>query len=115
MLYVNPLAMPDAATRTEAAVSRGANEHIALEELEHFFLFTLLREMRKTVPKDGLFDGGSESDIYNEMLDDALSASMAKSGQLGIAKSIEQQLRAAEAQHALKANVMNRAPARAVK
>ena len=98
MLYVNPLLTVHEGTFDGKVASDPVRERVALEELEHYFLFTLLKEMRKTVPDDGLFGGGPERQLYDEMLDDALSAAMAKSGQLGVADTIEAQLRAAEVQ-----------------
>ena len=101
MLYINPIlalepTSGNAALGPEKARQR---EALALEEFEHMFLFTLLQEMRKTIPTDGLFPGGAEREIFDEMMDDALSGEMARSGQLGIAKTIQQHLRAAEMQH----------------
>ncbi len=102
MLYVNPLATPFV-VRGDRLAFEAAREKIALEELEHYFAFMLLREMRKTVSPEVLFDGGQEKRLYEEMLDDALSGELAKSGQLGIAKNIAGQLRAAEIRSGLKA------------
>lgn len=95
MLYVNPLTMREtglAATGTD----KTAREKAALQELEHLFLFTMLQEMRKTTTIDKSGENSSENQTYNEMLDDALSGEMARSGQVGLAKTIEAQLRATE-------------------
>ncbi|MDQ1257779.1 MAG: Rod-binding protein [Candidatus Hydrogenedentes bacterium] len=104
MLYVNPLDATCSSVLGPGAPKEGARERAAFGELEHFFLFTLLQEMRKTVPQDGLLDGesGQARQIFDEMLDDALSGEMARSGQFGIAKSMKEQLRIGEMQHALK-------------
>ena len=91
MLYVTPLELVGPA-RGLAQAGGAARERVALEELEHYFLFMLLQEMRKSIPSDGLLDGGQGRKIFEEMLDDALSKEMARSGQLGVAKQIEQQL-----------------------
>ena len=98
MLYVNPLLALYPASRAEAVLNNAASEQVALEELEHLFLFTLLQEMRKSIPHDGLFEGRTARETYEEMMDDALSGAMAKTGQLGIARMIEEQLRIAETQ-----------------
>jgi Rod binding domain-containing protein len=89
VLYVNPL---------DSAYARGIDlgatdgrKKLAYRELEHAFLKQLLDEMSKTVPKDGLFGGGVEADYQRETFNDMLSASMADSGQFGIAKLMEQQ------------------------
>ena len=70
----------------------GARRKIALEEMEHLFLNTLMKEMRKSVPEDGLFKKDGAAKLFEEMLDDVFSGEMAKSGQLGIAQAIEAQL-----------------------
>lgn len=97
MLYVDPMA----GARfygADGKLDESAQRKVALEELEHFFTFTLLQEMRKSIPEDGLFDGGSQRRMFEEMLDDTLSAEMARSGQIGLARQIDEQLRASELQ-----------------
>lgn len=88
MLYVNPVS---------PAISARAPEHTqrkaALQEFEHLFLYSLLREMKQTVSISGE-KKGREMQLFEEMLDDALSGQMALSGQVGIARQIEQQLAA---------------------
>jgi Rod binding domain-containing protein len=101
MLYVNPLGTQDWA-RAQASGDKQAQEKVALKELQHLFLFTLLQEMRKTIPIAGESEKSPEKDMYSEMMDDALSGTMASSGQIGLAKQIEDQLRNAGTQHALK-------------
>lgn len=91
MLYVNPLAGNKALAAADGAKNSPARRAAALQEFEHYFLLTMLKEMRKTAPGTGLLDGGQGTAFFREMLDDALSAEMAKSGQFGIAKSIEAQ------------------------
>ena len=100
MLYVNPVATPYTAGLNGLVQSDGA-EKAAFEEFEQFFLFTLLREMRKSIPHEGIWGDGPEQRIYQEMLDDAYSRQMAKSGQFGLARSMADQLRASEIQRSL--------------
>jgi len=95
MLYVNPLEARGAG-QVFAGQDKAAKEKAALQELEHLFLFTMLKEMRKTTETVKSADRSHEREIYDEMLDDALSGEMARSGQVGLAKTIEAQLRAAE-------------------
>ena len=87
MLYVNPLS----ALETAAASGQDspARDKVAFQEMERLFLFTLMREMRKTIPEDGLLGGGQERAIYEEMLDDSLSGQWAARGELGIAQQME--------------------------
>lgn len=72
----------------------------AYKEFEALFIKQLLKEMRKTVPDGGLFEKSSEMDTYEEMLDGAFAQAMADSGQFGIAKQIEEQVRLQEEQRA---------------
>jgi Rod binding domain-containing protein len=98
LLYVNPMAAPQAIQPGAAVGASSAKEQKALKELEHYFAFTLLQEMRKSVPKTGMLDGGQAQQMYEEMLDDAMSGNMAASGQLGVSHMLEQQLRIADLQ-----------------
>ena len=100
MLYVNPLAQRLDMTG-QADFNAPARQKYALQELEHMFIFTLLTEMRKSVSAGGLFEESSEMGHFNEMMDDALAAKMAESGQLGIAKALEQQLQINDIQQSL--------------
>lgn len=95
MLYVNPLEVAQSA-RTSQALAGAGREKQAVQEFERFFLYTLLREMRKTVPNEGLFGDNQSREVYEEMLDDHLAGQMAASGQIGIGKQIEAQLRVSE-------------------
>ncbi len=101
MLYVNPLAT-SRALESSALPETPERRNLALKELEQYFVFTMLQEMRATVPEDGIFGDGMATEIYNEMLDDALSSEIAESGQFGIARLIEDQLRIADLQRQLK-------------
>lgn len=88
MLYVNPV-NPALGTQADKAAKRQA----ALQEFERLFLYSLLREMRQAVPVSGE-KKGREMQLFEDMLDDAMSGAMARSGQVGIAGQIERQLSA---------------------
>jgi flagellar protein FlgJ len=53
----------------------------------------MLSEMRKTVAKSGLIDGGRSEEIYTSLMDAELAKEMAHSGGLGLSAVLEQQLR----------------------
>ena len=103
MLYVNPTTSRYTAA-TQGAEVDTAKRALALKELEQFFIFTLLQEMRKTIPKEGILNAGFAGEMQEEMLDDALAGEMATSGQFGIAKMIDEQIRIGEMQHQLRAD-----------
>lgn len=66
----------------------------ACEEFEAYFLYIIMKEMRKTVPKTGFIDGGKSEEIFRDMLDEEIAKKMAKSEQnsFGIANMIYKQL-----------------------
>lgn len=91
MLYVNPL--ESGVYRYNDAHERAQQrEEVALREFERLFLYQLLSEMRKTIPKSGLFPETPQRRVFNEMLDDVMAGEMAASGQFGIAQQIAQQI-----------------------
>jgi flagellar protein FlgJ len=92
MLYVNPLEAPRV-QENGPLTEHAARRRIALQELEQHFARLIMREMRSTIPEGGIFPKSAQRKHFEEMLDDALSAEMARSGQLGLAKMLEQQLR----------------------
>ncbi len=63
------------------------------KEFESVFTYQLLRSMRRTVEKCDLFHGGSGEDVYEALLDQELSKSMAGMGERGLADLLYQQLR----------------------
>lgn len=65
----------------------------ATQQFEGYFLHQLLKEMRKTVPADGLLaDDGQGKEIFQDMMDQTLSDSMSSRGDLGMAKMMYDQL-----------------------
>jgi flagellar protein FlgJ len=66
----------------------------AAQDFESFFLYMLLKEMRKTVNESPLFHGGRAEEIFRDMLDEEMSKQMSKTpGQgIGIAQLLYEQL-----------------------
>ncbi len=100
MLYVNPLAN-QFAIHMEGVEQDAAREKLAFKEMERFFAYMLLQEMRKTIPDEGLFPQTPAMRMYEEFMDDVLAEQWAESGQLGLARALEEQLRIGEMQHTL--------------
>lgn len=70
--------------------------HQATQQFEGVFLGMLFKEMRATVPQDGIFGKDSSgTQTWTEMLDQQRAQQLASTGSMGIAKVMEQQLRAA--------------------
>ena len=70
--------------------------HAAATQLEGVFVGMLFKEMQSTVPTDdGIFGKQSNAEgIWRDMLSDKQADVAAQTGQFGIAKMIESQLRA---------------------
>ena len=64
----------------------------ACEDFESIFISQMLKEMRKSIPKSGLLDGGSEQDAYLSLFDEAFSKSMAQGGGIGLGKILYQNI-----------------------
>ena len=79
---------------------------MAFQEMEHLFLNELLKVMRESTPKSGLFEKSSITELYEALLDDALGRHMAESGQMGIAKIMEAEFRARELHRTLSAEAL---------
>jgi flagellar protein FlgJ len=60
--------------------------------MEALFIHHMLTEMRKTVPRSGLLDGGRAEEIYTAMMDGELAGQMAASGGLGLSAVLYEQL-----------------------
>ncbi len=61
-------------------------------EMESLFIGNMLKSMRKTVMESGFFGKSIAKDIFRDMLYDEYAKSMARTGQLGLAKQIYNQL-----------------------
>lgn len=64
----------------------------ASAEFEALFINQMLKVMRETVVKGGVFHGGNGEDIYNSLFDSELSNLMAKGGGIGLQKIFTGQL-----------------------
>ena len=64
----------------------------ACDDLEALFIHHMLTEMRKTVDKSGLIDGGRSEEIYTSLMDAELARDMARSGGLGLSRILQEQL-----------------------
>ncbi len=71
--------------------------HETAQQMESLFVNMLFAEMRKTAPQGGGLTGkpSAAEQTFGEMLDEKRAEELSKSGSLGLAKMIEQQLRSA--------------------
>jgi flagellar protein FlgJ len=78
--------------RPAAETPEDSNLKAACEDLEALFIHHLLSEMRKTVSKSGLIDGGRSEEIYTSLMDAERAKEMAHSGGLGLSDILLEQL-----------------------
>ena len=65
----------------------------AVREFEALFVTQMLQEMRKTVPEDGLLQGGSgPNKMYHDMLDEQLGYALSQGRGMGLAQALYRQL-----------------------
>ena len=64
----------------------------ACAEMESLFICHLLKEMRASVPQDGLIHGGAGEDIFTSLMDGEMARQIALERGLGLAKMLERQL-----------------------
>lgn len=61
-------------------------------EMESIFVSRMLREMRNTLPKEKLIDGGFAEKMFEDMLYDEYSLNLSKTSNLGIAGMLYDEL-----------------------
>jgi peptidoglycan hydrolase FlgJ len=84
-----------AAMRTASgkpSIDKGSKLYEQAQEFESLFVKMMLSEMKKTVNKAGLMDGGMAEDIFSDMLYDEYAKSMSKNAGLGLADQVYLQL-----------------------
>ena len=68
--------------------------HEVAQQFESVFVTMMMKAMRDSLPKDGMF-ASSQMDTYQEMMDQQLALDLSKGEGLGLAAVIERQLSAA--------------------
>ena len=58
------------------------------QKFEAFFLQSMFKEMRDTVPQGGLLEDSFSSDFYREMLDKQVAMQSARKNDFGLAKAL---------------------------
>jgi|TARA_B110000503_G_scaffold128588_1_gene199828 Rod binding domain-containing protein len=76
--------------RTQAQQDQKAALNETAQQFEALFIQMMLAEMRKSIPKEGMFDSEAVQ-TYQDMADKQVSLDMAKRGDFGIADVIKQQ------------------------
>lgn len=74
--------------RGGAPIDRSSKLYEQCREFESIFVNMMLKEMRGTVDKSGLIDGGQAEDIFSDMLYDEYAKSMTRSAGFGLADAV---------------------------
>jgi flagellar protein FlgJ len=74
-----------------AEIDRHSKLFSVCKDFESLFIKQMLDVMRKSVPKDGILEGGFAEDIFDDMLYDEYSKKMADTAKFGIAETIYNQ------------------------
>lgn len=75
--------------RMQAPVDRPQSPREAAEQVEALFVKLLLKEVRKSMPEDGLF-ASRELEMFTDLFDEQVAKDIAESGKLGLADAIEE-------------------------
>jgi flagellar protein FlgJ len=85
----------------KAKAANDANDDAAIkkasQQFEAMFLQMMMKSMRATVEKGGLFDSGA-SDTFEEMYDQQIVMALAERGSTGLAQMVEKFIRQSGAQ-----------------
>jgi flagellar protein FlgJ len=64
----------------------------ACKEFEALFINMMLKELRATINKSGLMDGGKAEELYTSLMDTQMSREMAAQGGIGLAEMLYRQM-----------------------
>lgn len=73
-------------------IDRSSELYKQCREFESLFVNMMLKEMRKTVDKSGLLDGGQAEDIFQDMLYDEYAKDMTRAASFGLSDQVYLQL-----------------------
>lgn len=92
---LDPQALLSVAGKTpEASATRRDLQALrkSCRSFEAMFLQTVLKSMRKTVPEDGLFSRNNATEIFEDMRDQEIAATIAQRQSIGLAEQMFRQM-----------------------
>lgn len=89
---ITPQPMKEAAEYTPSKRQEETKLKDACQQFESLFLSQILKEMRKSIPKDE-DDKKQDKEMYEELMFDEIAKSMAASGGIGMANILYQQMK----------------------
>lgn len=90
-----PNSVPVANAGAGQAAERQKALKNACRDFESLFVDYMLKQMRQTVPQDGLFGGGQAEKMYTSMMDSEVAKEISRQRGLGLAPMMYQQMMAA--------------------
>lgn len=90
-----PNAIPTAGGGTGLETERQETLKNACRDFESLFINYMLKQMRQTVPKDGLFRAGQAEQMYTSMMDSEVAKEISRQRGLGLAPIMYHQMAAA--------------------
>jgi flagellar protein FlgJ len=83
-------------TASGADNAPGDNEQSRIEkacrDFESLFVHQMMKQMRRTVPQDGLFSGGNAEKMYSSMLDGEIAKTVTEHRGIGLAPALIRQM-----------------------
>ena len=88
------ISLDNISPKAPARVDQDSPEAIqeVAQNFESLFINELMKNMRKTLPTDGILNKGFANNVFNSMLDQEYSKIASRSGQFGLADAIARQL-----------------------
>lgn len=92
---MQPTSVPAAKVADSQATNRQETLKNACRDFESVFVTYMLKQMRRTVPQDGLFGAGQAEKMYTSMMDTEVAKKISQQRGLGLAPMMYQQMLAA--------------------
>lgn len=80
------------ARKTAADTASPERLRKACSDFESIFMQQVLQQMRRTVPQDGLLNGGQAEQVYTSMLDGEMAKTFSEGRGLGLSEVLYRQL-----------------------
>lgn len=91
-LLTNRNSSPSSTSQGIADDGRKAQIEKACRDFESLFIHQMLKQMRETVPQNGIFSGGSAEQLYTSMLDGEVAKTISNQRGIGLAPALIRQL-----------------------
>ena len=92
---LQPTSLSAAKNPENPGVGRKEELENACRDFESLFVHYMLKQMRETVPDDGLFGGGQAEKMYTSMMDTEVAKEISRQRGLGLAPMMYRQMMAA--------------------